>query len=178
MYAKINSMKKEYLECGRVVAAHGVRGILKVESWCDSPKVLAGQKRVFVADSFGKYNEIKVASASVSGNLVLLGLESVTSREAAFAMKNTVLYLKREDIPVAPGQMLLQDMIGLDVIDADTGRVYGKIKDITDAPRSKIYTVETQGGEVLFPAVGEFVKEIDENRGVLVRPIPGFFDEE
>ena len=159
-------------------AAHGVRGILKVEPWCDSPKVLAAQKRVFVADSCGKYNEFEVASASVCGNLVLLGLIGISTREAAFAMKNTVLYLKREDIPVKPGQMLLQDMIGLDVIDADSGRIYGKIKDITDAPRSKIYTIETKDGEVLFPAVSEFVKEIDENRGVFIRPIPGFFDED
>lgn len=159
-------------------AAHGVRGILKVEPWCDSPKVLAAQKRVFVADASGKYNEFEVASASVSADLVLLGLVGVSTREAAFAMKNTVLYLKREDIPVKPGQMLLQDMIGLDVIDADSGRIYGKIKDITDAPRSKIYTIETKSGEVLFPAVSEFVKEIDENRGVLIRPIPGFFDED
>ena len=170
-------MKKEYLECGRVCSAHGVRGILKVESWCDSPKVLAGQKRVFVAEGNGKYSERKIISASVSGSLVLLGLEGISSREEAFAMKNVTLYLKREDIPVAPGQMLLQDMIGLDVIDADSGIVYGKITNITDAPRSKIYTVQTETKEVLFPAVSEFVKEIDENRGVIIRPIPGFFDE-
>ncbi len=170
-------MKKEFLECGRVCAAHGVRGILKVESWCDSPKVLATQKRVFVADKNGKYNERKILTASVSGSLVLLGIEGVSTREEAFAMKNIVLYLKREDIPVPKGAMLLQDMIGLSVIDVDTGRVYGSIKNITDGAKSKIYTIETERGDVLFPAVSEFVKEIDENRGVLIRPIPGFFEE-
>ena len=170
-------MKKDFFECGRVCSAHGVRGILKVEPWCDSPKVLAMQKRIFVADKNGKYNERKIISASVSGNLVLLGIEGISTREEAFCMKNTVLYLKREDIPVADGAMLLQDMIGLSVIDVDTGRVYGKIKEISDGARSKIYTVETENGDVLFPAVTEFVKEIDENRGVLIRPIPGFFEE-
>ena len=170
-------MKKEFLECGRVCAAHGVRGILKVESWCDSPKVLATQKRVFVADKNGKYNERKILTASVSGSLLLLGIEGVSTREEAFAMKNIVLYLKREDIPVPKGAMLLQDMIGLSVIDVDTGRVYGSIKNITDGAKSKIYTIETERGDVLFPAVSEFVKEIDENRGVLIRPIPGFFEE-
>ena len=169
-------MKKEFLECGRVCSAHGVRGILKVEPWCDSPKVLATQKRVFVAEN-GKYSERKIASASVSGSLVLLGLEGVCTREDAFAMKNVVLYLKREDIPIPKGQMLLQDMIGLDVIDVQSGRIYGKIKDISDAPSGKLYTIETENGEVLFPAVREFVKEIDENRGVFISPIPGFFDE-
>ena len=170
-------MKKEYLECGRVCAAHGVRGVLKVESWCDSPKVLAMQKRVFVADGVGKYSERKIVSCSVSGSLVLMAIEGVGTREDAFAMKNTVLYLKREDIPVPKGAMLLQDMIGLPVVDVDSGRVYGKIKEITDGARSKIYTVKTEGGDVLFPAVPEFVKEIDEERGVLIRPIPGFFEE-
>ena len=170
-------MKKEFLECGRVCAAHGVRGILKVESWCDSPKVLAMQKRVFVADSVGKYSERKVVSASVSGNLVLLGLEGISTREDAFALKNITLYLKREDIPVAKGDMLIQDMIGLPVVDVDTGRIYGQIKDVTDGARNKIYTVSTDSGDVLFPAVAEFVKEIDELRGILIRPIPGFFDE-
>ena len=171
-------MKKEYLECGRVCAAHGVRGILKVESWCDSPKVLAMQKRVLVADGVGKYSEKKVVSASVSGELVLLGIEGVTTREDAFAMKNTILFLKREDIPLQKGAMLIQDMIGLPVVDIDSGKVYGSIKEITDGARSKIYTVSTANGEVLFPAVSEFVKEINEERGVLIKPIPGFFDEQ
>ena len=170
-------MKKEFLECGRVCAAHGVRGILKVEPWCDSPKILAMQKRLFVADKDGKYNERKVASASVSGNLVLLGLEGVSTREEAFAMKNTVLYLKREDIPVPKGAMLLQDMIGLPVTDANSGRIYGEISEVTDGARHKIYTVKTENGDVLFPGVSEFVKEISEERGLVIRPIPGFFDE-
>lgn len=171
-------MKKEYLECGKVCSSHGVRGIMKVEPWCDSPKVLAMQKRVFLSEGEDKFTEHRVLSASVSGNLVLLGIEGIDSREAASAMKNVTLYLHRSDIPVKRGQMLLQDMIGLPVVDFDTGRAYGTVKDITDAPRSKIYTVETPSGDVLFPAVPEFVKEIDEERGVLIRPIPGFFDEE
>ena len=170
-------MKKEYLECGKVCSAHGVRGTIKVEPWCDSPKVLAMQKRVFLAEKDGRYAERQVISASVSGNLVLLLLEGIDSREAASAMKNSILYLNRADIPLQPGQMLLQDMIGLDVVDIETGRVYGKLKDTFDGARSTIYTIETRGGEVLLPAIPEFVKEIDENRGILIKPIPGFFED-
>ena len=39
--------KEQYLECGKIINTHGVRGACKIESWCDSPKVLAAQKRVF-----------------------------------------------------------------------------------------------------------------------------------
>lgn len=169
-------MKKEYLECGKVCGAHGVRGVIRIEPWCDSPKVLAGQKRIFIATGEGEYREHKVLTASVSGPGVLMSLEGIVTRDLAIAMKNTVLYLHRDDIPVAKGQMLLADMIGLPVIDADTGTVYGTISDVSDAVRGLLYTIKTEKGDVLFPSVDEFIKEIVPERGMFIRPIPGFFD--
>ena len=174
---KIGSMKKIYLEAGKVCAAHGVRGLLKVESWCDTPKVLAAQKRVFLAVGGDKYEERRVVSASVMGGIVLMGIEGIASREEAFAYRGRVVYLHREDIPVKRGAALIADMIGLPVIDADTGRVYGELIEVTEAPRGKIYTVKGDTGTVLLPGVPEFIKEIDTERGVFITPIPGFFDE-
>ena len=169
-------MKKEYLECGMVRSAHGVRGIVNVECWCDSPRVLAKQKRVYILGRDGSYKEIKVVSASPAPDRVLMGLEGVDTREAAQGYKNTVLYLHRDDIPVPKGAMLIADMIGLPVVDFDTGRVYGEISDVRDGVRYKLYTVKTDSGEVILPGVDEFIKEITEERGLLVQPIPGFFD--
>ena len=170
-------MKKEFLECGKIVGAHGVKGLAKVESWCDSPKILAAQKRVFLAEKDGSYKEVRVESASVSKDIVLMSLSGLCDREQVQGMKNTVLYLKREDIPLARGAVLLADIIGLKVIDVDSGEIYGTVKDITDAPRSRIFVIECEGGrEVLIPEVKEFIKEIDVDRGVFIHTIPGFFD--
>ena len=170
-------MKKEYLECGKVCSAHGVRGLLKVEHWCDSSKVLASQKRVFFADKDGSYKEVKVNSASVSTKFVLMSLEGVDSREAAQAEKNRILYLHRSDIPLEAGAVLISDMIGLPVTDVDTGRVYGELVSVDDGVQAKLYTVRTEDGDVILPGIPEFIKEIDADRGVFVRPIPGFFSE-
>ena len=169
-------MKKIYLECGKILGAHGVRGVMKIESWCDSPKVLAAQKRVFLAEKDGSYGEVGVESASVSCDTVLMKLVGYDNREEVQGMKGTVLYLKRDDIPIPRGAILLADIIGLPVIDVDTGRNYGKVKDITDAPLYRLYVVETENGEVLIPDIKEFIKETDAERGVFIRPIPGFFD--
>ena len=176
-YGKIYSMKNIYLECGKVTGPHGVRGVLKVESWCDTPKVLASQKRVFLAKKDGEYEERKILGASVSGQLVLMTLEGIDDRDVAVAMKNTVLYLHRDDIPLKRGQMLLADMIGLQVIDADTGKVYGVIKEVGDVPRGLLYTIATEHGEVYYPSGKEFIKEIDPERGMFITPIPGFFED-
>ncbi len=169
-------MKKEYLECGKIVNAHGVRGLVKVEPWCDSPAVLAKQKRVFCLLRDGFYSERKVISASVMQGLVLMNIEGVDSREDAIALKNRVLYLHRSDIPVKPGAMLVQDMIGLPVINDKDKRLLGHIKSVDDAVRGQMYTIATESGDVLLPAVPEFVKEIDPERGITVTPIPGFFE--
>ena len=168
-------MKKEYIECGIVRSAHGVRGLMKIESWCDSPRVLAGQKRVFLAEGEGKYKELQVTGASVMGELVLMGLSGIESREDAFAYRGRTLYLHRADIPVKKGAVLLADIIGLPVIDERSGKIYGRVKDVTDSPASKLYVIETQTGEVLLPGVKEFVKRVDTETGVYITPIPGFF---
>ena len=177
-YDTINGMKKEFLEGGRVCNAHGVRGLLKAEAWCDSPKVLAAQKRIFFAEKDGTMKECKVTRGSVAAAFVLLGIEGIETREDAIALKNTVFYLKREDIPVPEGAYLIQDLIGLPMIDIDSGRVYGQVADITEVPRGQMYTVKTERGDVLFPAVKEFVKQIRPDEGIYIRPIPGFFEDE
>ena len=169
-------MKKEFLECGKIRSPHGVRGILNVECWCDSPKVLTSQKRVYMLTKTGEYKPVDVISASSAADRVLMGLAGIDSREAAQAYKNVIIYLHRDDIPVPKGAMLIADMIGLDVLDIDTGKVLGKISSVDDGVRYKLYTVETERGSVILPGVDEFVKEISEDKGMLVRPIPGFFD--
>lgn len=172
-------MKNEYLECGKICSPHGIRGILNVESWCDSPRVLAKQKRVFILGRDGEYKEMKVISASPAQGKVLMGLEGIDSREAAQGYKNVVLYLHRGDIPVPKGAMLIADMIGLPVVDFDTGRHYGEVKDVTDGVRYKLFTVVANDGkEVILPGVDEFIKEISAEGGVRVSLIPGFFDDE
>ena len=104
-----------------------------------------------------------------------LGLSGIESREDAFAYRGRVLYLHRSDIPLARGAVLLADIIGLPVIDADSGRVYGRVKDVTDSPASRLYVIDTPAGEVLLPGVKEFVKKVDTESGVYITPIPGFF---
>ena len=37
-----------YLECAMAVNTHGVKGALKLENRCDTPKVLASLKRMFI----------------------------------------------------------------------------------------------------------------------------------
>jgi 16S rRNA processing protein RimM len=169
-------MRNEYLECARICTAHGVKGLLKVEHYCDSASVLTSAKRVFMKKR-DEYIEYKVKSASVMGGFVLLSLDGIDSREAAIAHRARTIYMHRDDIPVKGGAMLLADMIGLPVLHAETRELIGEIKEINEIAGRRMYSVKTQHGVSLLPDVPEFIKEITAEGGMLVLPIPGLFDE-
>ena len=169
-------MKNEYLEGGRICTAHGIKGQLKVEHLCDSPKVLLKVKSIYFKDKSGGFCPVAVRAAAVMGQFVLLTLEGIESREAAIAYRGRSFYLHRDDVPLARGAMFIADMIGLAVIHAESGEVLGELVDVSDVAGRRIYTVKSAGGEVLLPDVPDFIKEISEE-GMRVLPIPGFFDE-
>ena len=171
-------MKQPYLECGKIINIHGVRGGLKAESYCDTPRVLSSLPQLFVKKN-GIYEAHKVARASVGGGKVLLFLAGIDTVDAALLLKGKTLYAKREDLPLREGAHFIADLYGLPVIDADSGRVYGEITSVDDMPSSEMYTIKTpEGKEVLFPAIPEFVVKVDVDDAVYIRPIAGFFEED
>ena len=169
-------MKKTYLEGGKILTSHGVKGQVKVEHLCDSPKVLTSAKKIYFMERDGSFTERAVKGASVAAQYILMTIEGIDSREEAISYRGKLIYLHRDDIPVKKGAMLIADMIGLPVYHKESGESLGEISDISDVAGRRIYTVKYQGREVLIPDVPEFIKEINEERGMAVLPIPGLFD--
>lgn len=169
-------MRHEYLEGGRICTAHGVKGQLKAEHLCDSPKILLKVKTIYFKNKSGALTPVSVKGASLMGQFVLLTLEGIETREEAIAYRGRSFFLHRDDIPLSKGAMFIADMIGLPVIHAESGEQLGTLSDVSEVAGRRIYTVKTEGGEVLLPDVAEFIKEISEE-GMKVLPIPGFFDE-
>ena len=169
---------KQYLEAGKIVRTHGVRGEVCLEPWADSPEVLE-QVHAFYFDEEGRQNAGLLAARVHKGRL-LLRLKGVDTVEQGDALRGRVLYLDRDDIPLEPGQHFLQDLIGLQAVDGRTGQVYGVLKEIFPTGANDVYRiVSPEGREYLFPAVAHMVQEIDLEGGVIrLLPIPGIFDDE
>ena len=169
--------KKKYLECALIINTHGVRGDVKLESLCDTPKVLADLKRVFFSEN-GGYREVKVLHTSIFKSFVLASLEGIDDMDKAMALKGKTLYAAREDFNLEQGDYFIVDLIGLDVIDNVSGKVYGRVTDVINRGASDIYVVKTESGERMMPAVDEFVKRVDLDSGIFVETIPGLLSDE
>jgi 16S rRNA processing protein RimM len=166
---------KRFIECGKIINTHGCRGGVKLESWCDSPEVLASFERIFIKKA-GAYVEHRIKKASVFKQFVLFDLAGISDMDTALALKNTVVYADREDFELEEGDFFIADIIGCDVIDADNGKVYGKLSEIINRGASDIYVVKTEKGEAMIPAVDEFIDRVEVGEAVYVRPISGMFD--
>ncbi len=169
--------KQKYLECGKAVSTHGVRGTLRLESYCDEPEVLAKLRRLYIKTPAGEFECRKVRAASVQKNMVLCTFEAITTLEDAIRYKGTTFYADRGDLRISDGAVFIADILGLDVIDHASGEKYGTLAEVITPGGREVYIVnDVKGGTFMIPAVPEFVKKIETEgdvAGIYVELIEG-----
>lgn len=170
-------MLKQFLEAGRIVGTHGVKGELRVEPWCDSAEFLAKFKTLYWDHGAAP---VRILSARPHKNLLLMTVEGCSSATEGDLLRGRVLYLSRGDVKLPAGKYFIQDMIGLSVLDADTGREYGTLTDVLKTGANDVYQVTGKdGGDYLLPVIPDVIIETDLEAGkLLIRPIEGIFEHE
>ena len=159
--------KQAYIDAGKIVNTHGVRGELRVEVWLDSPALLKRCGRVFLGGE-----EKKIVSAREHKGFLIAQLEGVTDVNAAQALKNRVVQIARADAKLPRGAYFLQDIIGASVVD-ESGAEVGKLTEVMETPAQRVYVVKGVT-EHLIPAVPAFILNTDADAGVItVRLIEG-----
>lgn len=162
-------MKNQFLEAGQIVNTHGIKGEVKIVSWCDSPDFLCEFDTLYIDEK-----PFHVTQSRVHKGSVIAKLAGINDIDAAMAMKNKVVLIDRSDVELPDGRHFLADLMGLEVRDADSGAVYGVISDILTLPSNEVYVVRGNGREYMIPAVDEFLVETDLEGGFIrVRLIEG-----
>ena len=171
-------MIKEYLELGQIVSTHGIRGEMRLNPWCDGPEFVKKIKTVY----FDKNGEksIAVESARPHGNIVILKLQGINTIEQAQTLRNTVLFMKRNDASLPENTWFIDDLIGCTVRQFDSDRAYGKITDVQKYPANDVWTVRSENGkETLVPAIKDVIISADiQNGTVYINALKGLFDGE
>lgn len=167
-------MKKEYLEAGKIVTTHGIKGEVKIMPYTDTPELLCEFERLFIGKN---YKEIAIERSRAFKNMVIAKLKGYDTPEAAEKLRNKLLYMHRDDLELDENTCFIQDLIGIEVSDADSGFLYGKITDVMQTGANDVYVVQGADREYLVPAIPEVVisTDIDENT-MTIRPLEGLFE--
>lgn len=159
--------KKQYIEAGKIVNTHGVRGEVKIQVWLDSPEFLKKFKTVYIENK-----AVKLISGRVHKGFLIAVLDGVEDVNAAMCYKNKTVFIDRNDAKLPKGAFFLQDIIGAEVVNEDGTKV-GVLEDILETPASDVYVVRGET-EHLIPAVDEFIISTDAENGIItVRLIEG-----
>lgn len=174
----------DFLEAGRVTAAHGITGGIKVKalSWNPAGLLRASTLRLVgkPAGSGPEGRKYPVIAAQRSGGCAVFALEGVDTGEAARELVGARVFVPRADLPpLEAGEHYVADLVGCEVVASGTG-IVGTVAEVIAGPAHDWLAICRDGRkeEALLPLVSEFVREVDAvGRRIVVTPPEGWLDE-
>ena len=151
----------ELVELAAVVRAHGLRGEVLLKPFNPESSIFSEVKRVVLKLRAGGEREFTVIRGHIHGVGVILGLDEVRDRDAADALRGSVVCVRRADFPdLAEDEHYLVDLVGLECRDAE-GKIVGRVADIVVYPAASCLIVEHEDTLLEVPHTERYVTEID-----------------
>ncbi len=163
---------------GWVLGAHGLRGEVKVKPAGQDGSTFFRYSMLWIGPEDGKGEWFRVDGVRKTGSGATIKLEGVNDRNQAESLQGSVLKVKSIQCKTLPkDSYYVHDLIGLEVQTPDHRRI-GTVTDVMAMPSQDILVIDSQGKEVLIPAVKAFIKDVDlRARMVTLDPIEGMLHE-
>lgn len=168
-------MKKDFLEIGKIVGTHGVRGMVRIEPWADDASYLKNFSIFYKKDG----TPLTLSRITPHGNIVLAAIKDVDTVEKAENFRGEVLSVKREDINLPDGRYLIDEIIGCEVYNSEDGVLLGKLTDVMKTGANDVWQITKDGKDYLVPVIPDVEINVDEeNERITLKPLKGIFDDE
>jgi 16S rRNA processing protein RimM len=162
---------------GEIVAAHALRGAVRVRAYHPPAPSLAAGALVVLARGDGREERRVLTAAPFRGSLVLVQLDGVTDRTAAEALVGSRVLVPVRDLP-PPGEheFYYHEIEGFEV-ETVSGERLGSVVEIFPTGANDVLVVRGPGGEHLIPVITDVVRTIDRaGRRIVIAPLPGLLD--
>lgn len=162
----------ESILIGKIVNTHGIKGEVKVYPYTDDIDNLSKIKEVFFDKKLNDKHKVK--SCKIQKNMLIMKLESVNIVEEAAKLKDTNLYIIKEDISDMEDTYYVEDLIGMDVID-EKDVVIGTITYVFNTGANDVYEIKSSDNkEIYIPAIKDVVKKVDvKNKKMYIEMMEG-----
>lgn len=168
-------MKKNYLEAGKIVGTHGVRGMVRIQHWCDSSEFFCNLKNLYLDDCGN--NKI-ILNSKPHGNVVISTINGVNTIEDAEKYRNKIIYMNRHDAGLEEGQYFISDLINLPVYNPND-ILLGTISDVSRTGANDVWHIVKEGKEYLIPCIPDVIVSVDiDKEKIVINPLKGIFSDE
>ena len=146
------------IEVGRLGAAHGVRGWLRVQSFTDPPQRLFEWKRWRLQSG----TEVNVLEVRPQGKGWIARLEGIEERNAASRLSGQMLLIDRDELPATTGrEHYRSDLVGFEVKNLE-GALLGTIDHFVDTPGNAVMVIKGER-EHWVPVTGQHLRSVDKD---------------
>jgi len=164
-------MASDRICVGAVSGAFGVRGEVRLKSFCAQPEAIAAYAPLFTEDGSRSFT-VRITRAIPGG--LAARLSGVTTKEEADALRGTSLFADRDRLPSLPDDEFYHaDLIGLPVFDAG-GAKLGTVRAIYNHGAGDILEVFAPGRKtaLLLPFTKAIVPTVDLTAGRIIADPP------
>ncbi|GAB3298714.1 ribosome maturation factor RimM [Epidermidibacterium keratini] len=156
------------LVIGRIGKAHGIRGELTVGMRTDEPEERFAPGTQIATDP-AENGPLTVESVRFVGGKAVVAFEEVADRNAAEALRGTMLVIDTADLPEIDDEDEFYDheLVGMNVTLLD-GSTLGTVTDVVHGPGADTLAIEYGDRELLVPFVRAIVPTIDRARRTMV----------
>lgn len=157
----------EEFQIGVITQTHGIKGEVKVFPTTDDVKRFKRLEKVTI-DSGKKRFEAEIESVKFFKQFVILKFKGFDTIEDIQLYKQAKLLVDREHaVRLRKDEYFVADLIGTKVV-SDEGTELGVMTDVVETGANDVYVVKnSEGEEILFPAIKDCVKEVDLENGVI-----------
>ena len=161
----------DLIPVGAIAGAYGVRGELRVKSYCAVPEDIERYSPLFTED---RAQEYALAILRPIKNGFAARIPQVATKEKADALRGTVLYAERSKLPSLPDDEFYHaDLIGLEVYDTG-GVLLGRVKTVQNHGADDLLELKLAGqsATVFLPFTRAAVPTVDLAAGRIVADPP------
>jgi len=162
-------------EIGEIVKTHGLRGELKLKSYLSEPaKILSKADAIFLHSKNIEKGPLRMIGWEVYKNSIFLEIDGIDDLEKAESCIGFHALISTEYLePLPEGEYYWQDLLGMTMM-TEEGDILGTLTSIFPTGSNDVYVCTGQKGEILVPAIGDVITQIDPVRRVMtVRLLPG-----
>jgi len=161
---------------GKIGRPHGIRGEVKVIPLTDWPERFQQVQSVYLEPEGEAGVWVEIERAQVRGDRIILKFAGIEERDQAERIRGRIIQVCEESLPLPEGYFHVFRLIGMDV-KSSAGEKIGPIVDVLRMPSHDIYVVDSNGREIMIPAVKKYVKRVDiENNVMIVEAIEGILE--
>lgn len=169
--------KPELIAVGAVVAAHGIKGNLKVKALTDYPDRFKELDLVYVELKDASVIQLNINEVKVNYKSIIVDFKEIVDRNQAESLRGSLICIKTQELlPLSDEAFYQFEVMGFEV-KTTNGQLLGKVEDIIDLAANDILVVKNSGKEFLIPLIKDVIKKVDrEKKEFVIEPIDGLLD--